>query len=181
MSLTTGSDAAHSENTRGNTWAYRHRVASDPVVIRLPRTAYLAVVFLLFGALVVAFGDNHPHGLQDTEKGTGFAGFTLGWQAVVLIVPVLAAVFIARTATIISEDGLRVRALFGSRDLPWDSVRGLSVTGRGVYVVQNDGAVRLPCVRIAHLGPMSRLSGGRLPEVPDVIPKPAPSRPLRRR
>jgi hypothetical protein len=156
-------------------------VASDPVVIRLPRTAYLAVVFLLFGALVVAFGDNHPHGLRDNEKGVAFAGFTLGWQALVLVVPVLAAVFIARTATIVGEDGLRVRALLGSRDLPWDSVRGLSVVGRGIYAVQSDGSVRLPCVRIAHLGPISRLSGGRLPEVPDVMPTPAPARPPRRR
>jgi hypothetical protein len=55
------------------------------------------------------------------------------------------------------------------------------VTGRGIYAVQADGAVRLPCVRIAHLGPISRLSGGRLPTVPDVTPTPAPSRPPRRR
>jgi hypothetical protein len=153
----------------------------DPVVIRLPRTAYLAVVFLLFGALVVAFGDNHPHDVEDSAKGTVFAGFTVGWQAVALAVPLLVAVFIARTATIVSSDGLRVRALFGSRDLPWDIVRGLTVSGRGVYAVLADGVVRLPCVRIAHLGPMSRFSAGRLPEIPDVVPKPAPSRPTRGR
>jgi hypothetical protein len=156
-------------------------VASDPVVIRLPRTAYVAVVFLLFGALVVAFGDNHPHGLEDSEKGTAFAGFTVGWQAIALVVPIVAAVYIARTATIVSDAGLRVRALLGSRDLPWDSIRGLSVNGRGVYAVQSDGAVRLPCVRIAHLAPIAQLSGGRLPDVPEVIPTPAPSRPPRRR
>jgi hypothetical protein len=156
-------------------------MAPGPVVIRLPRTSYLAVVFLLFGALVVAFGDNHPHGLEDSNSGSGFAGFDTGPQLLVLLVPVLAAVFIARTATIVSADGLRVRALFGSRNLPWDVVRGISVSGRGVYAVLDDGAVRLPCVRIAHLGPISRLSAGRLPEIEDVIPKPAPQRPMRRR
>lgn len=152
-----------------------------PVVIRLPRTAYLAVVFLFIGAMVIAFGDNHPHGLQDGESGSGFAGFAIGPQAVVLLLPIAAAVFIARTATVVSADGLRARALFGSRDLPWDTVRGLTVEGSAVYAVVADGVVRLPCVRIAHLGPISRLSAGRLPELPDTSPKPAPSRPPRRR
>jgi Bacterial PH domain len=152
-----------------------------PVVIRLPRTSYLAVVFLLLAALTVAFGDNHPHGVEDSKNGTAFAGFDFGPQLLVLLVPVLAAVFIARTATIVSADGLRVRALLGSRNLPWDSVRGLSVSGRGVYAVLDDGSVRLPCVRIAHLGPISRLSAGRLPEMEDAVPKPAPQRPMRRR
>jgi hypothetical protein len=156
-------------------------MASAPVVIRLPRTAYLAVVFLFIGAVVIAFGDSNPHGLQGNKTGSGSAGFSIGPQALVLLVPILAAVFIARTATVVSAEGLRVRALFGSRDLPWDTVRGLTVDGRAVYAVVADGAVRLPCVRIAHLGPMSRLSGGRLPEIPDVEPKPAPARSARRR
>ena len=151
-------------------------MTSRPVVIRLPRTAYLAVVFLVVAAAVVAFGDDHPHGLQDSERGVGFAGFAVGWQAVVFVVPLLAIIYIARTATIVTAEGLRVRAVFGSRDLPWDSLRGLSVTGRVIYAVLDDGAVRLPCVRIAHLGPLSRLSGGRLPELADAVPKPAPSR-----
>jgi hypothetical protein len=146
---------------------------SDQVVIRLPRTSYLVVVFLFFGALAVAFGDNQPRTLRD---GSTTTGFSLDWRVALFLLPVLAAVFIARTATIVGADGLRVRALFGSRDLPWSSVRGLLVSGRAVYAAVEDGAVRLPCVRIAHLGPLSRLSGGRLPELPDATPKPAPSR-----
>jgi Bacterial PH domain len=167
--------------TLKNTTAYRLDMPPGPVVIRLPRTSYLAVVFLLIASLVVAFGDNHPHGLEDSTAATGFTGFHIGPQAIVLLIPIFAAAFIARTATLVSTDGLRVRALFGTRDLPWDSVRGLSVSGRGVYAVMDDGAVRLPCVRIAHLGPMSRLSGGRLPEMADATPKPAPSPHRRRR
>jgi hypothetical protein len=154
-------------------------MVAGPVVIRLPRTAYLAVVLLFFASVAVAFGDSHPHGVGDT--GSGFAGFSTGPQAIVLVIPVLAAVYIARTATIVTENGLRVRALFGARDLPWDEVRGLTVSGRAIYAVLTDGAVRLPCVRIAHLGPLSRLSGGRLPEMADAVPKPAPAREFRRR
>jgi hypothetical protein len=153
-------------------------MAGGPVVIRLPRTAYLAVVFLVMAAFAVAFGDNHPHGVDD---GGAFTGLSVGPRIAVLAVPLVVCVYIARTATIVTESGLRVRALLGSRTLPWADIRGLSVSGRAVYAVLDDGAVRLPCVRIAHLGPLSRLSAGRLPELPDVVPKPAPSRPLRRR
>ena len=148
---------------------------SGPVVIRLPRTTYLAVVFLFFAAFAVGFGDNTPHGLH-SETSTGIGGLHVGPQTLVLLVPVLVAAFIARTATVVSERGLRVRAMFGSADLPWGEVRGLTVSGRAVYAVVEGGAIRLPCVRIAHLGPISQLSGGRLPPLPDAEPKPAPQR-----
>src|SRR5947209_3326129 len=149
---------------------------SGPVVIRLPRTSYLFVVFLFFASIAVGFGDDDPHGLRDSASGNGFGGLHVGWPTLVLLLPVLATVFIARTATIVSADGLRARALFGSVDLPWDEIRGLTVSGRAVYAVVSDGAIRLPCVRIAHLGPITRLSGGHLPELPDAQPKPAPQR-----
>ena len=122
---------------------------SGPVVIRLPRTSYLVVVFLLIASFAIAFGDTNSHGLRDSVSGDGSSGVHVGWPALVLIVPVLVAVFIARTATVVSEDGLRVRALFGSAFFPWDEIRGLSVQCRAVYAVLADGAVRLPCVRIA--------------------------------
>jgi len=151
---------------------------SGPVAIRLPRTSYLFVVFLFLASIAVAFGDDGSHGLRDStsNSGSGVGGLHVGWPALVLLLPVLVAVFIARTATIVSAEGLRVRALFGSVDLPWDEVRGLSVSGRAVYAVVADGAIRLPCVRIAHLGPISRLSGGHLPDLPDARPTPAPQR-----
>jgi hypothetical protein len=151
-------------------------MTSGPVVIRLPRTSYLVVVFLVVAAVAVAFGDNHPHGLQESESGTGAGGFELDLRVLVFLVPIAVAVYIARTATIVSSSGLRVRAMFGSRDLPWESIRGLLVSGRAIYAALDDGAVRLPCVRLAHLGPLSRLSEGRLPELPDATPKPAPAR-----
>jgi hypothetical protein len=124
-------------------------------VFRLPRSAYLAVLFLALAATALV-------------------------QHLVLLVayviPILAIVFIARTATIVDADGITVRALFGSRHLPWDAVRGLSVTGRNVYAVTDQGGVRLPCVRIADLAAVAAASGGRLPELPEARPKYAPSR-----
>jgi hypothetical protein len=124
-------------------------------VFRLPRSAYLAVLFL---ALCVTPLVQHP------------------LVAILYVIPVAGAVFIARTATIVDEDGIAVRALIGRRLLPWDQVRGLSVTGRSVYAVTDDGAVRLPCVRVSDLAALSGASGGHVPQLPEATPKYAPSR-----
>jgi hypothetical protein len=121
----------------------------------LPRPAYLAVLFL---ALAVTALVQHPVFL------------------VAYVIPILAIGFIARTATIVDGDGITVRALFGSRRLRWDTVRGISVTGRNVYAVTDQGAVRLPCVRIRDLATVAAASGGRLPELPQATPKYAPAR-----
>lgn len=146
--------------------------AARTITVRLPRSAYLAVLFLLFCTLPLALTANGGH-----------PGGPIGWswRAGLLVVPLLAAVFIARTATIASADGLRVRAAFGSRMLSWDDVRGLSVTGRAVYAVLDDGSVRLPCVRTADLALIASVSDGRLPDIPPPLRKFAPSkRPARR-
>jgi hypothetical protein len=124
-------------------------------VFRLPRSAYLAVLLL---ALAVTALVQHPIVL------------------VAYVIPILAIVFIARTATIVDADGITVQALFGARRLRWDTVRGISVTGRNVYAVTDQGGVRLPCVRISDLGTVAAASGGRLPELPEATRKYAPSR-----
>lgn len=147
-------------------------VTGAALVFRLPRSAYLAVLFLLFCAAPLAFAN------EGGNEG-GPAGIT--WRIVVLALPVLAAVFIARAATFVSGDGIRVRAAFGSTSLPWDSVRGLSVSDRSVYAVLSDGSVRLPCVRVPDLAAIARVSEGRLPEIAEARPKYAPSRRSRRR
>jgi hypothetical protein len=155
--------------------------SSAQIVLRLPRTAYLAVVLLLLGTVPLAFGSNDYRSVSDIARGTGEGGgFTIGWRLVFLLIPVLLALGIARTTTIVNADGIRVRALFGTRTMRWDELRGLSVSGRGVYAVLTDGAVRLPCARLAHLGIISRTSDGRLPELPDPVAKPAPARRSRR-
>jgi hypothetical protein len=131
---------------------------------------YLVVLFLFFGAFPLAFA--------------GFDGPTarirIGWHTLILLVPLVAAFMVARTATVVTARGIVVRAVFGRRALPWDRIRGLSVTGRGVYAVLEDGSVRLPCVRVANLADVARASEGRLPDIADAKPKYAPSRRRRR-
>ena len=91
------------------------------------------------------------------------------------------AVLLPLPAGAADAGGITVRAAFGSRRLPWDSVHGLSVTGRSVYAVLFDGgSVRLPCVTVADLAGVSQASGGRLPEVAAPRQKFAPSRRSRR-
>jgi Bacterial PH domain len=168
----------HVENDTG----YRAGVTSGSGTaarsFRLPLSAYLVVLFLIFGAIPLAFtGDGFSFDSRGGEQG---APGVVGWQTVILVVPVLAAIFIWRTATFVDAAGIRIRALFGSRRLMWDDVRGLSVQGRSVYAVLSDGSLRLPCVHLNELGAVSRASGGRLPEIGDPAPKFAPQRRRRR-
>jgi hypothetical protein len=137
---------------------------------RLPALAYLVVLFLAFGAVPLAFAGDGSEGARSA----------LGPRALLILVPILAAVFIARTRTVVDETGVSVRALFGTRRLGWPQIRGLSVTERTVYLVCTDGSVRLPCVRVSDLAAVSKASGGRLPEVAEATPKYAPSRQRRR-
>jgi len=119
--------------------------------------------------------------LAVTGNGTRLAPPVVSLRLLLLVIPVVAAIFIRRTATIVDTEGITVRAAFGSRRLPWESIRGLSVTGRSVYAVLfGGGSVRLPCVTVADLAGVSRASGGRLPEVAAPRPKFAPSRRSRR-
>jgi Bacterial PH domain len=117
---------------------------------RLPRSAYLVVVMLVLGVTVLV---QHPLGL------------------VAYLIPIAGIVYIQRTATIVDGEGITVRAMLGQTQLRWEQVRGLSVTGRSVYAVTDDGAVRLPCVRIADLAAVAAASHGRLPPLPEATPK----------
>jgi hypothetical protein len=137
---------------------------------RLPALTYLIVLFLFFCVAPLAFSDT-------AQKD---AGAVVGPQTLLVLIPIGAAFFIARSATVIGPRGIRIRALFGHRDLAWDDVHGLSLAERSVYAVVADGAVRLPCVRIADLAAVSQASGGRLPEIEAPRPKYAPSRRRRR-
>ena len=141
-----------------------------PRVFRLPALAYLAVLFLLFGTAPLAF----------TSGGYESEAAHLGPQTLLLLVPVLAAVFVARWATIVDSTGITVRAAFGKRLVPWAEIQGISVDGRSVYATTRDGSWRLPCVHVRDLGVLSRASGGHLPEIDDPTPRFAPQRRRRR-
>ncbi|MBN9620750.1 MAG: PH domain-containing protein [Actinobacteria bacterium] len=147
-------------------------------VFRLPASAYLIVLFLIFGTVPLAFTES-AFNFGDTGGEQGPPPF-YGWPMIFLLIPILAAVFIRRTATIVTPAGIRVRAVFGSRRMAWTEVRGLSVNGNSVYAVLADGSVRLPCVRQADLGAVSRASGGYLPEIGEEPAKHAPARRRRR-
>lgn len=136
------------------------------VRFRLPRSAYLAVLFLVMGISVL---------LENL------------WFALLYVVPVAVAAFIARRGTDVDADGVTVHALLRSEAFAWTSVRGLSVSDRGrVSLALADGAgeiaavVRLPCVGIAGLPVLAEASGGAVPALPPATVKAAPGRRSRR-
>jgi hypothetical protein len=139
-------------------------------VFRLPRSAYLAVLFLLFGVAPLAFARGGDEGSEAV----------LGPRVALLLIPVVVGLFIARTATVVSTGGIEVRALLGRRRLSWEQVLALSVRGTRIYAVLQEGAVRLPCVRVSDLHTVAELSDGRLPAVARPVPKYAPARRRRR-
>ena len=139
-------------------------------VFRLPTLTYVPVLFLWVGAIPVAF----------TTDGSDGSPGRLGLGVLVLLVPAVVTLFVARTATVVNGAGLLVRAPFGKRVMSWNDVRGLSVTGRAVYAVLRDGSIRLPCVRVSMLSELARASGGRLPPLADPVVKTPPERRRRR-
>ena len=136
------------------------------LLFRLPRPTYLILIFLVFGITPVALYGGPGEG----------APAKISLLTLFYLVPVLAALYIARTSTKIDQDAIRVSAIFGSRTLDWADIRGLSVDGRNVYAVIGNGSVRLPCVRQRDLTIIAAASGGRLPELPLPRIKSAPSR-----
>jgi hypothetical protein len=136
------------------------------------------VLFLLFGSMPLAFtSSGFSFNAKGGEQG---APLVVGWHTLLLVIPAVIALFIRRTATFVDSDGIRVRAVLGSRRLPWPEIRGVAVSGRSIYAVLADGSVRLPCVRQSDLGAVSRASEGRLPPIADAKPKFAPQRRRRR-
>ena len=130
-------------------------------VFRLPRSAYLPVLFLALGVSVLV---------------------SSWWWTLVYLVPLLAAVFVARRATLVDRDRIVVRAILGSVQIPWSGVRGLLIGERGRVSVALDDqtAVRLPYVRVRHLPVLSQVSGNRVPAIPAAQAGPAPATPAAR-
>ncbi|MEV4127621.1 PH domain-containing protein [Nocardia sp. NPDC049707] len=117
-------------------------------VIRVTQMAHLGVVVLLF---CVFFA---------------FVGWPIGlWW--LLLLPVAAAVWIERTRTTVSEDGLDLRTVFGSRHLDWAQVAGVSIPKRGFVRAHltDDTDVKLPAVSYDRLRDLIRASNGRIPDL----------------
>ncbi len=129
--------------------------AANPAVravFRLPRSAYLPVLFLGFGVTVLVS--------------------SWAWTLVYLL-PLLAALFVARRATIVNSEQITIRAMFGTERVAWSRVRGLLIDDRGRVSVALDDqtAVLLPYVRARHLAVLSQVSGERVPAIPARSPE----------
>ena len=87
---------------------------------------------------------------------------TARWYlAPLLLVPLSVAVWGWRAGTDANANGVRARALFGSRFLPWSRIESLEVGERNrVYArTTADSAVRLPAVFAADLPRLVAASG----------------------
>jgi Bacterial PH domain len=117
-------------------------------VIRIPQLAYLGVLVLFF---CVFFP---------------FVGWPIAlWW--LLLIPVALVVWIARTRTSVSADGLELRTVFGSRHLDWSQVAGVRIPKRGFVRAHltDDTEVKLPAVGYDRLRDLIRASGGRIPDL----------------
>ncbi len=114
-------------------------------VFKIPNTALLAIAFLVVCVTPVAFGDV-PY---------------LQW---LYVFPIALAVFVIRTRTTATAEGLEVRTVFGRRDLPWSSLKGLAITDKAKVqaVLKDETKVALPAVRTRHLPVMSLVSAGHM-------------------
>ncbi|MTE13055.1 PH domain-containing protein [Nocardia sp. CT2-14] len=124
-------------------------------MIRIPRLAHLGVFILLF---CVAFA-------------------FFGWPQVLWIlfaIPAALVVWIERTRTTVSGNGIDTRTLFGGRHIDWADVRGLRIPQRGYLQLHlaDDTDVALPAVGYNRLAELVAASGGRIPD-PFVEPEDA--------
>ncbi|RDI49185.1 PH (Pleckstrin Homology) domain-containing protein [Nocardia mexicana] len=98
-----------------------------------------------------------------------------GWPAVLwvlFVIPAVVAVWIERTRTTVSERGLDLRTLFGSRHVDWSQIKGLRIPKRGYVRVHllDDSEVALPAVGYDRLRTLVEASNGRIPD-PFVRPE----------
>ncbi|MFI6999716.1 PH domain-containing protein [Nocardia sp. NPDC050175] len=129
---------------------------SAATVIRIPRLAFLGV-FILFMCVFFMF-----------------VGWPIGlWW--LLLIPVAVSVWVLRTQTTVSENGLDLRTVFGSRHLDWSQLKGVRIPKRG-YVRADlvDGTeMKLPAVSYDRVRDLALASQGRIPD-PYAVPPAAP-------
>jgi hypothetical protein len=112
-------------------------------VFRIPRTSFMAIALLTICVTPIALGEI-PY---------------LQW---LYLFPITLAVFVLRTRTIATREGLAIRTMFGHRDVPWSALKGLAITkkARVQAVLKDDTKVPLPTVRTRHLPVLSLVSEG---------------------
>jgi hypothetical protein len=112
-------------------------------VFRIPRTSFMAIALLTICVTPIALGEI-PY---------------LQW---LYLFPIALAVFVLRTRTVATREGLAIRTMFGHRDVPWAALKGLAITkkARVQAVLKDDSKVPLPTVRTRHLPVLSLVSEG---------------------
>ncbi|WP_236794308.1 PH domain-containing protein [Amycolatopsis sp. GM8] len=115
-------------------------------------------------------------GLMICLAPTAFADVPGLWA--LYVIPLGLILFVVRTRTVATPHGLAVRTMFGHRELPWEALKGLSLTKRAKVraVLTDDSTIPLPSVRTRHLPVLALVSGGRLEDptglVDDLITAP---------
>ena len=117
---------------------------SSPARLRMNRTALLPVGLLALCTVPLAFA--------------------APWTPVLLLIPLVVAVWVLRVGVDIGDDGLTLRSLAGQRHLPWHEVAGIRVAPRGdLFVVTTRRTeLHLPVMRARDLPRPAALSGGRI-------------------
>ena len=86
------------------------------------------------------------------------------WGLLLLLLPVLLAVWVLRVGVTVDDDGIGVQSLVGSRHVAWRELAGIRVGERGQLwlVTTRRTELRLPVLRTRDLPRLAALSGGRI-------------------
>ncbi len=87
------------------------------------------------------------------------------WALLLLLVPLLLALWVLRVGVSIGDDGIGVQSLVGSRRVAWRDLAGIRVGERGQLwlVTTRRTELRLPVLRARDLPWLATVSGGRFP------------------
>jgi hypothetical protein len=124
-----------------------------------PHQAILvAAVIGFIGAVPLVFAPDLPSDPLADPAGSD----TVRWWALpILLIPIAVFVWALRAGTDADADGIRLRAVFGTRRVPWTEVRELAADdrGRAVALLTSGHTVGLPQVRAADLPRLVAASG----------------------
>ncbi|MBB2936089.1 hypothetical protein FHX82_003143 [Amycolatopsis bartoniae] len=108
-------------------------------------------------------------GLMVCLAPTAFADVPGLWA--LYVVPLALIVYVVRTRTVATPQGLAVWTMFGHRELPWDALKGLSISKKAKVsaVLADDSKIPLPSVRTRHLPVLALVSNGRLKDPTGLV------------
>lgn len=87
------------------------------------------------------------------------------WVALLLVIPVMLSVMVARYRTVADSDGVTARALLSSETVAWEDIAGLKFarSSWATAHLKDGGELRLPAVTFATLPLLTEASQGRVP------------------